>query len=207
MWICCFLSWVCVCSSLRSAGDVKTAVGPRKGDGEGILSGQKGAEDFLAAFWMMLFFVDVFLIPHFCPPASAGSEQVQGSFGDQVLPSESCSVEQKSIAKQRAQIVIYINFSIGTSWLLTCKSKDFNRRKIKPIFHFRIQPATTTFFFFFYFWFCFWSPDLVLWTKRTDSEGAALHAVVLHHPNLCVKLNKIWMLNISFYDHLSFCGK
>lgn len=40
-----------------------------------------------------------------------------------------------------------------------------------------------------------------------DSEGAALHAVVLHHPNLCVKLNKIWMLNISFHDHLSFCGK
>lgn len=87
----------------------------------------------------------------FLSPLSPGSEQVQGSFGDQVLPSESCSVEQKSIAKQRAQIVIYINFSIGTSWLLTCKSKDFNRRKIKTIFHFRIQPVTTTFFLFFFF--------------------------------------------------------
>lgn len=44
---------------------------------------------------------------------------------------------------------------------------------------------------------------------QTDglSEGAAPHAVVLHHPNLCVKPNKIWMLNISFHDHLSFCGK
>lgn len=26
--------------------------------------------------------------------------------------------------------------------------------------------------------------------------------------DLCVKLNKIWMLNISFhYQHLSFCGE
>lgn len=58
--------------------------------------------------------MDMFLFPRFflLPP---GSEQVQGSFGDEVLPSESCSVEQKSIAKQRAKIVIYINFSTGTS--------------------------------------------------------------------------------------------
>lgn len=58
----------------------------------------------------MFYLLVLFFLP------SPGSEQVQGSFGDEVLPSESCSVEQKSIAKQqRAKIVIYINFSTGTS--------------------------------------------------------------------------------------------
>ncbi|TMS09503.1 hypothetical protein E3U43_002162, partial [Larimichthys crocea] len=47
--------------------DLKTAVGTWKGDGEGILSGKKGPE------------------------------QIQGSLRNQVLQSESCSMEQKSI--------------------------------------------------------------------------------------------------------------
>lgn len=34
-------------ASLCSAGNIKAAVGPRKGDGEGILSSQKGTEEFL----------------------------------------------------------------------------------------------------------------------------------------------------------------
>ena len=154
----------------------------------------------------MIFCVDTFLCSWFLLLfvfPSLGSEQVQSSFGDKVLQSESCSMEQESIAKQHAKIVIYINFSTGKSWLITFKSKDFNRRKKENIFCLRIQTATTTLFSFV----LFWTPDLVLWTKQTDSEGAALHAVVLYHPNLCVKLNKIWMLNISFHDHLSFCGK
>lgn len=36
--------------SLCSAGNIKAAVGPRKGDGEGILSSQKGTEKFLENF-------------------------------------------------------------------------------------------------------------------------------------------------------------
>lgn len=89
-------------------------MGPRKGDGEGILSSQKGSGAFVARVCErgaaeLLFGAAAASGSHvsvFSPPS--GPEQVQGSVGDKVLQSESCSVEQESIAEQRAKIDIYM---------------------------------------------------------------------------------------------------
>lgn len=82
-------------------------MGPRKGDGEGILSSQKGSGAFVARVCERgAAAASGSHVSVFSPPS--GPEQVQGSVGDKVLQSESCSVEQESIAEQRAKIVIYM---------------------------------------------------------------------------------------------------
>lgn len=47
LFVFCHESVLSCLASLCSAGNFKAAVGPRKGDGEGILSSQKGTEEFL----------------------------------------------------------------------------------------------------------------------------------------------------------------
>lgn len=76
-----------------------------------------------------------------------------------------------------------------------------NRHHATLDFQFKIPPATT---FLFSFNPRFGIVDQMLLTLLGHGP---IHCGIMPL-DLCVKLNKIWMLNISYhYQHLSFCGK